>query len=161
VLIADRGRRADKGGLPHGEFGAGARRLGAGRDEAAEAGNSIVGTVVGFTIFLLFLVATVQVLVHLYAESALTSVANNAAEAVADSGGDPAAVPSAQASAEEALGGFGRDHTVFEWLVVDGEEVRLRVSASTPELVPLPAGFNRVSLTVTVRTQRFRAGSPG
>lgn len=107
-------------------------------------------------IFLVLLLVAVQTLVHLFAVSAVTTAANDAAEAVADDGGNPAAVPAAQASAVSRLGTFGSGHTRFDWLEVDGQEVRLRVTARSPALVPLPVSYRDISRTVTVRTERFR-----
>jgi hypothetical protein len=127
-----------------------------GAPAAGEGGTAIIGTLVGFVIFMVLLLFAVQTLIHLYAISALGSAANNAADAVADSGGSPAEVPAAEASARAALGRWGARHTTFEWLEVGPEEVRLEVIAESPALVPLPASYRRIVRTVTVRTERFR-----
>lgn len=123
---------------------------------AGERGTAIIGTLVGFAIFMILLLAVVQTLVHLYAVSAVTSAANDAADAVAEAGGSPSAVPAAQAEAVAGLGTFGARHTTFDWLQLGGQQVRLRVVASSPGFVPLPASFRRIERTVTVRTERFR-----
>jgi hypothetical protein len=104
---------------------------------------------------MLLLLTAVQVLVHLYAVSAVTAAANAAADTVAEEGGNPAGVPAAQAAALSGLGSFGA-HTTFDWLEVDGRQVRLEVIALSPALVPLPASYRRIVRTVTVRTERFR-----
>jgi len=105
---------------------------------------------------MILLLAVVQTLVHLYAVSAVTSAAQDAADAVAQAGGRAAAVPAAQAEARAGLGRFGSAHTTFHWLQVGPGEVRVRVVALTPAFVPLPASYRRVVRTVTVRTERFR-----
>lgn len=104
----------------------------------------------------MLLLLAVQTLLHLFAVSAVTAAADQAAEAVAGAGGNPSAVPAAQASAVGRLGGFGRDHAHFDWLEVDGRQVTLRVTAVSPALVPLPGSYRDISRTVTVRTERFR-----
>jgi hypothetical protein len=122
----------------------------------AEAGTAVVGTLVGFFIFMVLLLLGVQTLLHLYATSAVTAAADEAAQQVATGGGSTMEVPVAEAAARASLGTFGREHTRFDWLVVDAQEVVLRVTASSPGFLPLPASFDRISRTVTLRTERFR-----
>jgi hypothetical protein len=127
------------------------------RDPAPpDSGTALVGTLVGFFIFMVLLLLGVQTLVHLYATSALTAAAVEAAQQVATEGGAPADVPAAEQAARSSLGRFGGEHTSFDWIEVDGQQVVLRVTARSPGLLPLPASFERVSRTVTLRTERFR-----
>jgi hypothetical protein len=121
-----------------------------------EAGEGLVGTLVGFTIFMVLLLLAVQALVHLYATSAVTTAANEAAEQVASAGGAASAVPAAQQEAGQRLGSFGSRHTRFEWLELGGQQVTLRVVAESPAFIPLPASYRDIVRTVTVRTERFR-----
>jgi hypothetical protein len=121
-----------------------------------DEGTAIVGTLVGFVIFMILLLVAVQTLVHLYATSAVTAAANEAAEQVASEGGSRQAVPAAQSEALSRLGGFGAKHTHFDWLEVDGQQVVVRVTALSPGLLPLPISYRDITRTVTVRTERFR-----
>jgi hypothetical protein len=126
------------------------------RDDDGEAGTGIVGTLVGFAIFMVLLLLAVQTLVHLYATSAVTAAANEAAEQVASDGGSANDVPAAQAEALARLGGWGARHTHFTWIEVDGQQVTVRVTALSPALVALPTSDRDITRTVTVRTERFR-----
>ncbi|MHB1930163.1 MAG: hypothetical protein ACYDEN_12445 [Acidimicrobiales bacterium] len=109
--------------------------------------------------FLTLLLFCAQVLVHLYATSMVTAAATDAADAVAQAGGAPAAVPVAQADAVASLGGWGAAHTSFDWLVVGPDVIRLRVVAESPGFLDLPGVSRVIRRTVTVRTEVFR-GAP-
>jgi hypothetical protein len=115
-----------------------------------------VGTLVGFLIFLVLLLLSVQILVRLYAESALTASATTAAETVADSTDPEASVAGAEASARSRLGSFGATRTAFDWREVDPQQVVLEVNGRSPALLPVPASWLTIRRTVTVRTERFR-----
>jgi hypothetical protein len=125
-------------------------------DPDHEAGEGLIGTLVGFTIFMILLLLGVQVLVHLYATSAVTAAANEAAEQVASAGGAPSAVPGAQRVAVSRLGSFGSHHAHFDWIELGGQQVTVTVSAESPSFLPLPSSFRDIERTVTVRTERFR-----
>jgi hypothetical protein len=116
----------------------------------------LVGTLFGFLFFMVLMLLGVQTLIHLYATSALTAAANEAAQQVATDGGAPGEVPGAEAAARASLGTFGAEHTHFDWLEVGGQSVVLRVTATSPGLLPLSGPLDRISRTVTVRTERFR-----
>jgi hypothetical protein len=133
-----------------------APRTGPHRADDAAAGTAVIGTLVGFLIFMLLLLLGAQTLVRLYATSALTAAANEAAQQVATSGGSSLEVPVAEAAARSSLGTFGRDDTRFNWIEVDGQRVVLRVTARSPGLLPLGRSFNRISRTVTLRAERYR-----
>lgn len=122
----------------------------------ADGGTAIVGTLVGFFIFLVLLLFATQVLVRLYAESALTSAATRAADTVASSPIPSAGVTAAEAEARQELGSFGADHTAFVWKQVDGAQVVLEVRGRSPEFLPGLPGWSRIDRTVVVRTERFR-----
>jgi hypothetical protein len=122
----------------------------------SEAGTAVVGTLVGFLIFLLLLLLSVQILVRLYAASALTASATTAAEMVADSSEPAAAVPGAEASARSRLGTFGATRTTFDWREVDAQQVVLEVNGLSRAFLPVPASWLTIRRTVTVRTERFR-----
>ena len=74
-----------------------------GRDEA---GTGLIGSAIGITIFLLFMLFAVQVLIGLYASSIVSAAAFDGAKAVAgaDSVDRNAAVAGAEASVRRDLG---------------------------------------------------------
>ncbi|MGH9115464.1 MAG: hypothetical protein ACRDWW_06485 [Acidimicrobiales bacterium] len=111
---------------------------------------------VGFLIFLTLLLFATQVIVRLYATSALSGAATRAADRVADSGDPPASTAAAEAAAREALGSFGASSTRFVWKEADAQQVVLQVRAQSPGFLPLPAAWRTITRTVTVRTERFR-----
>lgn len=121
-----------------------------------DRGVAIVGTLVGFAIFMVLLLFACQVILRLYATSALTSAATRAAETVAGSPTPEAAVGPAEAAARQQLGSFGAERTTFVWEEVDSLRVVLEVKASTPQLLPVPYGWQLITRTVSVRTERFR-----
>ena len=124
---------------------------------AGEHGTAVVGTLVGFAVFLVLLLFAVQIVIRLYATSAVTSAATRAADAVASSPGpSPVAVAAAEAAARAQLGSFGARSTTFDWKEVDGSQVVLEVTARSPEFLPGVPGWSRIARTVTVRTERFR-----
>ena len=138
---------------PAGDAAAGAGDLG--RHEM-DPGTSVVGTFVGFLIFMILLLFSAQLLVRLYATSTLTAAASRAAEDVAESPDPRMAVPVAMEEARQQLGPFGATRTRFKWLEVDRQQVVLTVRGDSPTLLPLPGGWNSITRTVTVRTERFR-----
>lgn len=125
--------------------------------EPSERGTAVVGTLIGFLIFMVLLLFAVQVVVRLYATSALTTAATRAAETVASSPFPQASVAAAEQEARSQLGSFAANHTDFEWKEVDGEQVVLEVSATSPEFLPLVPGWATITRTITVRTERFRS----
>lgn len=110
---------------------------------------------VGVVAFLLMLTVAVQVVYDLFATSAVTAAAYDAARVVAGSEGD---VVRAEADARRALGAYGR-RVRFDW-VVDLEVVAVRVRAAHPGFVPTglrrPLGIDAVDRTVRVRVERLR-----
>jgi hypothetical protein len=111
---------------------------------------------VGFLIFMMLLLFSVQILVRLYAASALTASATSAADTVASSVNPAAAEPAAEAAARSQLGTFGATRTTFRWVEADPQQVVLRVNGRSPAFLPLPVSWLTISRTVTVRTERFR-----
>jgi hypothetical protein len=121
-----------------------------------DLGTSIVGTLVGFLIFMTLLLFSAQMLVRMYATSTLTAAAARAAQAVAEAPDPLTAAPAAESDARQQLGSFGATRTRFDWLEVDGQQVVLRVRGDSPSFLPLPTGWSLITRTVTVRTERFR-----
>ncbi len=124
-----------------------------GRDEG---GTAIVGTMVGFLIIMVLLLFATQVIVRMYAESALTSAATRAAETVATSARPALDIPAAEAAARSQLGSFASRHVTFLWEEADGQQIVLLVRAESPEFLPGLAAWSRIQRTITVRTERFR-----
>ena len=120
------------------------------------AGAGLIDTTVGFLIFLTLLLFSAQLLVRLYASSALSSAASHAAEEVAYAPDPASEVPIAESDARRQLGSFGGSRTSFAWGPVGGDVVVLKVTGRTPALVPFASGWTTVTRTVTVRVERFR-----
>ena len=116
----------------------------------------MVGSLVGFAIFMVLLLFATQVVVRLYASSALSDAATRAAEAVASSPDPAGSEADAEVAARHELGSFGAAHTTFLWREVDGQQVVLEVQGRSPEFLPGLPGWSRIDRTVTVRTERFR-----
>ena len=139
--------------------------------DPAEAGTGVIGTITGFAVFLVLLLVAVQVLFDLYARSAVTAAAFDAARRVA--GYDVATLPpdqlaqaelDAQAQARQTLGRYGRDVS-FTWTLT-ATDVKLRVQVTNPTVVPLglarPMGIDTIDRTVRVHAERpvCLAGAP-
>lgn len=133
------------------------RSTASGRATARTAdGVAVVGTLVGFTIFLTLLLFAAQVMIRLYATSALTSAATRAAETVAQSPDPKSSVAGAEQAAKSELGAFGATRTQFVWKEVDARQVVLEVKGDSPTLLPVPSSWKAIERTVTVRTETFR-----
>ena len=120
-----------------------------------EAGTGLIGSVVGVTVFLVLLLFGAQLALDLYATSAVTGVAFDAAREVATSGSTEAA----EASARSVLGRFetGGGHLDFDWHLSDPDLVAVTVRAERPSLLPnLRLPFQRIERTVRVRRERMR-----
>jgi hypothetical protein len=119
-----------------------------------------MGSVVGVTVFLVLLLFAVQLVLNLYATSAVTGAAYEAARVVAGEAGGDAAVPDAEAHARALLGRFA-DHggrLELTWDLSSADSVRLTVRASRPPLLPhVPFPFEQVERTVTVRREHVGA----
>ncbi|HEV8297038.1 MAG TPA: TadE/TadG family type IV pilus assembly protein [Acidimicrobiales bacterium] len=127
-------------------------------------GSGLLGTVSGVGVFLLLLFFAVQLCVGLYARSAVTAAAYDAARSVAGYRGAESRVEARRAAEEDfrrALGRFGTDNARLEWLEPDDPDVvRVRVVADLPTLLPAAMvdaiGFGRTDRTLEVRVERFR-----
>lgn len=113
---------------------------------------------VGVTVFLVLLLFAVQLAMNLYATSAVTSVAFDAARQVA--GSAATSRQDAEAHARAVLDDFeaqgGRLH--FDWTASDPDRVVLRIEAvrPTPLLPKVHFPFQTVKRTVTVRREKPR-----
>lgn len=129
-----------------------------------DRGAGLIGTIGGVVVFLVLLTFAVQLLFNLYATSAVTAVAHDAARAAAgglvdhDGAQASTALEEAEADARRALGRYG-DRLEFTW-DVDARRVRLTIGAEHPRVAISPVaavfGFNRVDRTVEVRIEEVR-----
>ena len=129
-----------------------------------EAGTGVIGPVMGFAVFLVLLLVAVQVIFDLYARSAATAVAFDAARRVA--GYDVATLPQdqlnqaeadAETQARQALGRYGHD-VAFTWTLTPTEvELRVRIVNSTvvPTQLAAPMGIDTIDRTVRVHAERL------
>jgi Flp pilus assembly protein TadG len=127
-------------------------------DGCSERGAGLISTVAGVTVFLAFLLLAVQLLTNLYAASAVTAAAYDAARVVAGADGGQDARSRAETHARAVLGRYA-ERVSFSWMV-DDDVVRLRVTARNPRFL-LPrlggaVGFDTVDRTVRVRVERLR-----
>ncbi|WP_436792676.1 hypothetical protein [Actinospongicola halichondriae] len=124
--------------------------------------TGVFGTTFGFTVFLIFLLFTVQLLFGLYVRTTVTAVATDLAQQAANEG--PGALsPERRAyyedEAHRRLGDYADDAT-FDFLLVDvdadgqDDTVAVHVEASLPTL--LPARWIPGSPTSFERTMRAR-----
>jgi hypothetical protein len=123
-----------------------------------EEGTGLLGSIVGMTVFLVLLLFAVQLALNLYATSAVTGVAFDAARVVAGAGGGVEAVSTAEANARAVLADFesGGGRLDFEWSVAE-DVVEVRVRARRPSLLPgVPLPFEAVDRSVRVRREAFR-----
>ena len=123
-----------------------------------DRGVGAISTAAGVMVFLVFLLAAVQLLFALYASSTVTAVANDAAQRAAAEGAPPVAV--IEADARSSLGAAG-DAATFTWATDDADRdgnddtVVLRVVALPPRFVPRSVGEG-LGLGVIDRTVRVR-----
>ena len=135
-------------------------------DGRRDQGTGLVATIAGVSVFLVFLLFAVQLIIGLYATSAVTSAAFDGARQVAGHRVDhsrPDAVAAAQRSAEQRmrgeLGRYGQQVT-FDWSGSDASTVVLRVQAPAPR-VGLPgvgqlASLSHIDRLVRVRIEELR-----
>jgi hypothetical protein len=131
----------------------------------AERGTGLVSSIAGVAAFLAFVFFAVQLLYNLYATSVVTATAYDAARDVASREVDhssAAEVAAARRAAEhdlrDRLGRYS-DDVELDWSASDAITVRLRVTATNPDLLFHSAGllgFDEVDRTVTARIEEVR-----
>lgn len=121
---------------------------------AAETGSGPVSAIFGVAVFLGFLLFSVQVMLHLWASSAVTTAAFDAARLVA--GERPFTPAEAEDHLRGLLGAYGERLDEPQWEVATASIV-LRVSAPTPApliaSVGRLAGLDRIERTIHVRRE--------
>lgn len=140
------------------------------RAPRSDRGTGIFATGFGFTVFLLFLLFTVQVLFGLHARTTVTAVASDLAQRAANEGAglDQTRFDAYAAEARRRLGGYG-DDTDFTFALTDADgdgradTVAVTVDAALPILLPVrwsgysPTEFSR---TMRARLEVFQAAEP-
>ncbi len=138
----------------HGERGAGAVRRLAVVGGRGERGAGAISAVAGVAVFLVFLLLAVQVLVHLFATSAVSAAAFDAARLA--SGADGGGAAAARGHGLTVLGGFAGDVRAFD-VAVGADSVTVHVVADSPALLPEALarvlGAAGIDRTVTVRRE--------
>lgn len=135
-----------------------------GRPTQQQRGAGLVSTSAGLLVFMLLMLAAVQILFNLYATSMVTAAAHDAArevaglDAVADRCG---AVADAQAAFLQSLGDYGAaGHATLHWTCSNPDVVRVRVTARHPSVLPDRfAALNslaRLDRTIEVRAESRR-----
>ena len=118
----------------------------------------MISSIFGLVVVLVLLLFAVQVVYDLYATSAVTAAAYDAARIVAGADGGPAATTAAEERARDALGRYG-ERLAFTW-TLDADMVQLHVVAKNPGFLPVslrrPLRVDAVDRTVRVRTERLR-----
>ena len=121
-----------------------------------EQGTGLVGTLIGFLVFLLLMFFGVQILLGLYATTVVSSAAFDAARIVASPGGTASAAVRRRAE-DEARHDLGRsgDGAEFEWDLTRDDAVVLKLTASRPTLLPTQlTHITDKTITRTVRVRR-------
>ena len=129
-----------------------------------ERGAGLVGTSAGFLVFMLMMLAAVQILFNLYATSIVTAAAHDAARDVAgfDAAADRCgAVAAAEASFVRSLGEYGTaGHATLQWTCNNPNVVRVRVVARHPSILPARLGglasLTNLDRTIEIRTEARR-----
>lgn len=129
-----------------------------------ERGTGTIGTAAGVTVFLVFLLFAVQLLVNLYTSTTVTAAGYDAARTVASrrvDHTDPGSLRAAQTEAEQRfhqLMGRASEGADLSWTVND-TTVALTVTMDSPSILPAAFGsvaFDRIDRTFVVRTETIR-----
>jgi hypothetical protein len=126
---------------------------------SGESGAGLLSSIVGVTVFLVLLLFAVQLALNLYATSAITTVAFDAAREVAGSDGGVDSTERAEARARSLLGRFesGGGELDFRWDTSRPDAVVLEVIAERPPMLAnVRFPFQRIERTAFVRWERAR-----
>lgn len=129
-----------------------------------QRGAGLVSTSAGLLVFMLLMLAAVQILFNLYATSMVTAAAHDAARQVAglDAAADRCgAAARAEAEFLRSLGDYGAaGHATLHWTCTDPDVVRLRVVARHPSVLPERLGplnsLASLDRTIEVRVESRR-----
>jgi hypothetical protein len=127
----------------------------------SQRGTGVFASAFGLTVFLIFLLFTVQVLFGLYTRTTVTAVASDLAQRAANEGAalDEARFAAYADEARRRLGEYG-DDTEFRFAFVDSDgdgaddTVAVTVDASLPILLPVRwSGYSPTDFTRTMRAR--------
>lgn len=128
-----------------------------------ERGVGTIGTAAAFLVFMLLMLAAVQILFGLYATSAVTAAAHDAAREVAGYRSTAERCDVAERAEEqfvERLGAYGTaGHAALQWTCNDPDVIRVRVVASHPSVLP-PRLRGLLPLAAMDRTIEVRVEEP-
>ncbi len=116
-----------------------------------ERGSGLISTWAGVLVFMVLLLFSVQVVLHLYTSSTTGAVAADAAHRVARAADTEAL---AEDRARELLGSVG-ERAVFDWSGSTAEHVVVRVIVDNPDVLPGMPGLDIVDRTVRVRREQM------
>jgi hypothetical protein len=131
------------------------------RARTGQRGTGVFATAFGFTVFLVFLLFTVQLLFGLYTRTTVTAVAADLAQRAANEGTslDDTRFATYVEEAKRRLGGYG-DDADFTFVLTDADgdgtddTVAVTVDASLPILLPVRwSGYSPTEFTRTMRAR--------
>lgn len=136
------------------------------RDDRA---TGVFGTSFGFTVFLIFLLFTVQLLFGLYVRTTVTAVASDLAQEAASEGIDAVQPERVRYYEDEAGRRLGRysDQATFTFALADADAdgvddtVTVTVDADLPVLLParwIPGSPTSFTRTMRARVETFQEG---
>lgn len=129
--------------------------------------TGVFGTAFGFTVFLIFLLFTVQLLFGLYVRTTVTAVATDLAQQAANEGPTsvgPERVEFYEDEARRRLGDYADDATV-EFALIDADAdgrddtITVHVNAALPTLLParwIPGSPTSFERTMRARVEEFQ-----
>lgn len=121
-----------------------------------DAGTGLIGTAAGVTVLVLLMGLATQILLTLYATSVVNAASFDAARLVAAAGGDPAAVPGADAHLRNLLGGLARNART-DWAIgTDAVTVRVRAENRMVDFGWRLGPLAEIDRTARVRIECFR-----
>lgn len=133
--------------------------------------TGVFGTAFGFTVFLVFLLFTVQLLFGLYVRTTVTAVATDLAQQAANEGPgalDPSRRAFYEDEARRRLGDYADDAS-FEFALIDvdrdgrDDTVAVHVDAALPTLLParwIPGSPTTFERTMRARLEEFQPEPP-
>jgi len=135
------------------------------RSSRSEAGTGLIGSIVGFTVFLVLLLFAVHLVLNLYGTSVVTAAAFDAARLRAGGAGAEVSEAEAEQQVLELLDGYrdgGRLQLSWSYPDTDGDGeadvVALRIVAAHPTdlLAGVRFPLQDIDRTISVRMERLR-----
>ncbi len=129
-----------------------------------QRGAGLIGLCTALLVYLLMMLAAVQILFNLYATSLVVAAAHDVAHQVASIDAAQnrcAATTSAQAEFERSLGSYGSaGHASLQWTCNHPDKTIVRVRAQHPTFLPTRllglASLNNLDRTIEIRNESLR-----